>query len=190
MQLFKYATLASYAFLVGACSPTSGDEDTNGAGDGDYSPPRPWEGETETGVAATGALAIGLSTGTFEADVQTSSFIPSSNVYRVAGKRTEEDLQITVEVAADSMVAGATLDCGPGGEAEVLVSMDLELEPGSPRAVFSSRYGPGCEVSINQFNGVGDIVSGSFSAVLVDGESALELYVYVGTFDTTRGSTY
>lgn len=190
MQLFKSTALVSFALLVAACSPSTGDEDSGGADGGDPSPPRPWEGETETGVAATGTLAIGLSTGTFEADVQISSFVPSSDLYRVTGNRTEEDLQITVEIAADSMGAGAKLDCGSGGEAEVTVSMDLELEPGSPRAVFSSHYGPGCEISIDQFNGVGGVVSGTFSAVLVDGDTALELHVYVGTFDTTRGSTY
>jgi hypothetical protein len=184
MHPLKHASLFSLAFLVAACSPPSGDADDGS----NYSPSRPWEGETETGVAATGTIAIGLSTGTFEADVHTSSFAPSTDLYRVVGNRAEEDLRITLEIAADAMIAGATLDCGPEGEAEVIVSMDLE--PGSPRGVFSSHYGPGCELSINQFNGVGGIVSGTFSAVLVDAETALELYVYVGTFDTMRGSTY
>lgn len=173
------------AFVVGACSPATGDEDD--AEGPDFSSPRPWESETETGVAASGSLAISVSTGVFEAEAHTSSFFRSLNLYRMAGIRTEEDLWITVEVAADAMVAGATVDCGPGGDAEVIVSMDLDSS--TTRGVFSSHDGTACSVTIEEFNGVGGIVSGTFSAILVDADKALDLYVYLGTFDTTRGSS-
>jgi hypothetical protein len=184
MQIWNWFAVFFLSFAMGGCS-SAVDEQDGEITDADL---RPWDSERETEVAASGELAITLSTGTFEAAVQTSSYFPSSDIFKITGVRTAEDLRITVEVAADAMVRGATLNCGAGGDAEVIVSMDLSLD--GQRGVFSSHDGLSCELSVSQFGDVGGVVSGTFSGQLVDVEKALELNVYQGYFDTTRGSTY